>query len=238
MALEAVPDPDAPQRRGKPQSTTTSFRIPTYWFDKVKEEAEKSNVSMSAIYTRALTAFFDQHISSSWETTDEDFYDPNRFYTHSEDKKGHSFHLRAPIPKPFAGELHALIKSGAVPQYRSLGDIVRDALFHRVKAVSQMIDDGTLESSVDMMMLLAEEIQMQDEAETAEHLIDAMHVNAQGMWARGDHPRLKRYLAGRMESAENLVEPYRSDYIGVIKKFEKMLAKEARSKKRKKRERE
>ena len=237
MALEAVPDPDAPQRRGKSPSTTTSFRITTYWFDKVKELAEKENVSMSAIYARALASFFDQRIESSWETVDGEFYDPDRFYTHSEDKKGHSFHLRAPIPKPFAGEIHALIKSGAVPQYRSLGDVVRDALYHRVKQVSRMIDDGTLESSVDMAMLLAEEIQLQDEAETAEHLIDAMHVNAQTMWTRQDYPRLKRYLAGRAEAADSLVEPYRTDYLDLINKFERMLAKEARSK-RKKRVRE
>ena len=120
MGISAVPDPDStpPQSR----ATTTSFRIPIYWFNKVQEEAKQRDESLSAIYLRALTQYFGTFDNESWSTVDDpDFYDRSRFYTHSEDKKGHSFHVRANIPKPLGGELSALVQSGMVPAYRSVG---------------------------------------------------------------------------------------------------------------------
>ncbi len=234
--LEAVPDPDStPQRRGKPSTTVTSFRISTHWFDKVKAEAEKNNTSASQIYHRALAEYFGQKISNeSWEVDEGDFYDPNEFYTASQDKKGHSFHMRVNLPKPLGGQLYGLIQSAVVPQYRSVEDIARDALYHRVKQIARAIDDGELEATVDMAMLHAQELQITETAQHAEELIDAMQTNAAMMWQRNDAKSLKKFLAERRSVSDSLVEPYRTDYLAVIKNYEGRLAKEEKRKSKRK----
>ena len=223
--LQAVPDDD--NGKPRPRAVTSSFRIPTYWFDKVQTEAQRLNISLSQVYLRALTEYFDTFDSESWSTIDDkDYYDPSRFYTHSEDRKGHSFHVRANIPKPLAGELSSLVQSGMVPAYRSIGDITRDAIYHRVKQVAQMIEASELEQAVDMAMLLSEELKIVDEAAHAEQLIDVLRSNAQSMFAKDKNTtRLKRYLAQRREVLDSIPEPYRDDYLAAIVDFEKRIAK-------------
>ncbi len=230
--LEAVPDPDStPQRRGKPSTTVTSFRISTHWFDKVKAEAERNNTSASQIYHRALAEYFGQKISNeSWEVDEGDFYDPNEFYTASQDKKGHSFHARVNLPKPLGGAMGALIQSQAIPQYRTVEDLMRDATYHRVKQIARALDDGELEAQVDMAMLHAQELQITETAQHADELIDSMQTNAAMYWQRGDMRALKKYLAERRQVADSLVEPYRTDYLAVIKTYEGRLVKEEKRK--------
>ena len=221
--LEAVPN----SGNSRPRAVTSSFRIPTYWFDKVQGEAQRLDISLSQVYLKALTEYFQTFDNESWTTIDEhDYYDPSRFYTHSEDRKGHSFHIRANIPKPLAGELSSLVQSGIVPAYRSIGDIMRDAIYHRVKQISQMVEGSELEQAVDMAMLLSEELKMVDEAAHAEQLIDALRTNAQSMFARdGNTKRLKRYLAQRREILDSIPEPYRDDYLAAIVDYEQRIAK-------------
>ena len=228
--LQAVPDDETGKPR--PRAVTSSFRIPTYWFDKVQAEAQRLNISLSQVYLRALTEYFDTFDSESWSTVDDkDYYDPSRFYTHSEDRKGHSFHVRANIPKPLAGELNSLVQSGMVPAYRSIGDITRDAIYHRVKQVGQMIEASELEQAVDMAMLLSEELKIVDEAAHAEQLIDVLRTNAQSMFAKDKNTtRLKRYLAQRREVLDSIPEPYRDDYLAAIMDFEARIAKTEKKK--------
>lgn len=224
-SLHAVPDDDD-TTKPRTRAVTTSFRIPTYWFDKVQAEAQRLNVSLSQVYLRALTEHFETFDSESWSTTDDEFYDPSRFYTHSEDRKGHSFHVRANIPKPLAGELASLVQSGVVPAYRSIGDITRDAIYHRVKQVATMIENDELNQAVDMAMLLSEELQIIDEGQHAEQLIDAVRTNAQGMFAKDKNTtRLKRYLAQKRSVADSVPEPHRDDYVAAIEDYEKRIAK-------------
>ena len=208
------------------RATTTSFRIPVYWYQRVKDEARRLDMSLSQVYLRALTTYFGTFENESWDTIDDpDAYDPSRFYTHSEDRRGHSFHVRANIPKPLGGELSSLVQSGMVPAYRSIGDIVRDAIFHRTKQISRMIDDGRLEQTVDMAMLLSEEMQLMDEAEHAQQLIEALRTNAQSMLTREGptSQRLKRYLATRRDIVDTIPEQYRDDYLAAVEEYEKRI---------------
>ena len=210
------------------RAASTSFRIPEYWLDRVRTEADRLNTSISQIYLAAITNYLGAFSAqSSWEVTgDEDAYDPARFYTKSQDRQGHSFSLRANIPKPLAGEINALVTSRIVPAYRSTGDFIRDAIYHRAKQLARMIDSGELEQAADMAMLLSEEIQINDEAEDAAKLIEAMRGNAQRMIARGSYDELKRYLFQRRENSTSIPESYRDDYMRVVKDFEARIAKQ------------
>jgi len=229
------PVPDQPTAIPSQRATTTSFRIPVFLFNKCNEESERLGTSLSRIYLRALTQYFETFSVESWATVDDqDAYDPTRFYTYSQDKKGHSVTIRVNIPKPLAGELSNLAKSGTVPAYRSTEDVVRDALYHRTKQIARMVDNGELEVSVDMAMLMSDEMQMMDESEHAEQLIDAVRTNAQTIYNRdgGNVTRLKRYLAQRREMADSIPTPYRKDYLSAIEDYEKRIEpKKARRKK-------
>ena len=98
-----------------------------------------------------------------------------------------------------------------------------------------MIDSGELEQAADMAMLLSEEIQINDEAEDAAKLIEAMRGNAQRMIARGSYDELKRYLFQRRENSTSIPESYRDDYMRVVKDFEARIAKQGKKKKIQKR---
>ncbi len=231
MAANLKPVPDSKKRTTdtmtsvNERATTTSFRIPIYLYNKVRDEAERLDLSLSRVYMRALTEYFEMFKSESWDTVDDpDVYDPSRFYTHSQDKHGHSVTVHVPIPKPLAAELANLANSGIVPAYRSSGDVIRDAIYHRTKIIARMVDNGELDVAVNMAMLMSDEIRLLDEAEQAEQLIDALRTNAQAIYARdGSTTRLKRYLAERRESADSIPAPYRKDYLSAIEDYEKRI---------------
>jgi len=234
--LKPVPDPDTPDTSPhhiNERATTTSFRIPIPLYNKVKAEAERLDMSLSQIYMTALVEYFEMFKHESWEThSDLDVYDPSRFYTHSQDKHGHSVTVHIPIPKPLAAEISNLAKSGIVPAYRSQGDMVRDAIYHRTKQIAKMVDNGELDVAVNMAMLMSDEIRLIDEAEQAEQLIDALRTNAAAMYARDSTPaRLKRYLAQRREMADSVPQPFRKDYLSAIADYERRIARAEKKKK-------
>ena len=220
--LKAVPD-----GTGQPnqRALTTSFRIPVYWHNMVREEAERLDISLSQVYLRALMQYFGTFEGASWSTDDPEIYDESRFYTHSQDKKGHSVTIHFPLPKPLAGEMVNLANSGMVPAYRSIGDVIRDAVYHRVKRIAAMIDNGELDTAVNMAMLMSDEMKIVDEQQQAEELIDALRSNAQSIYTRdgGNTTRLKRYLAQRREVADTIPAPYRDDYLSAIEDYEKRI---------------
>ncbi len=196
-------------------------------FEQVKERARIRDISISQVYLMALVQYFETFTNESWETVDDpSVYDPSRFYTKSSDQKGHSHTVHAPIPKPMAGEIANLVQSGAVPAYRSVGDVVRDSLAHRLFEIAKRIDNGELESTVSMAMLVSDELQIVDEAEQAEQLIDMVRSQAQAIWNRDeDTKRLRLYLASRREVADSIPEPYRRDYLDALDEYEKRLLK-------------
>ena len=232
--IKSVPNNDKPDLPAR--ATTSSFRIPVYWFEKVRGEAKRLDISISQVYMRALTNYFQTFDTESWSTVDDpENYNPSYFYTRSQDQKGHSFGIRTNIPKPLAAELSSLVTSRIVPAYRSVGDIVRDALYHRVKQISRMVDSGELEQTVDMAMLLSDEIKISDEVVESTNLIEAVRVNAQMMLSRGQMKQLKRYLASRREMSTSIPEPYRDDYLSAISDFEKRIEKQEKKRNQRRR---
>ena len=230
--LTPVPDKNKPRPVGH-RATTTSFRIPVVWYNRVQEEADRRNTSLSAIYLQAITDFFGAFSTDSWETSgDHEVYDPTRFYTKSQDGHGHSITIHVPIPKPLAGEIANLTQSGIIPAYRSTADVVRDALYHRVKRIATMLDNGELDTSVNMAMMMSDEMLLMSEAEEARNLISAVKDNAARIYGEGNGSvtRLKKYLAEKREMADSMPEQYRPDLVEVIEGFEKRITKSRRKK--------
>lgn len=65
-------------------------------------------------------------------TRDNDGYSVDNIYPgKSTDDKGHSFHLRVPIPTHWQAIMMTYVSSPEWPEYRSLQDFARDAIYHR-----------------------------------------------------------------------------------------------------------
>lgn len=214
--------------------TTTSFQIPDHWLERCGKEASELGISKTEVYLRAIAAYFNTRDNvSSWETVnpEDDFYDPKRFYTFGEDRKGHSFHVRVNVPKPMAGEVSALVASGRIPEYRSAAHFYRDAIYHRAKQVAGMIENDDLESVADLAILASDEIRIQDEISQVEQLIAAVRTNAQALLNRGDYARLKVYLVSREDISERIPEMFRGEYLEIIEEYYKRIPKGQRGKK-------
>lgn len=63
---------------------------------------------------------------------EDEHYSETRFYTRSTDSKGHKSDFRVAVPPGLAADIHALVARGIYPQYRTAGDLFRDAIMHRM----------------------------------------------------------------------------------------------------------
>lgn len=230
---------DESKPRSRRETVRTSFVTTAHWKEKCQKEADKRGISVSRLIQTAIAEHFEAFDggNGSWDTVDEaDAYDPKKFYTASQDKKGHSYHARVNLPKPLAGQMAGLVQSGLIPQFRSIEDVIRDAVMHRVKQVARMIDDGELEGAVDLAMLLSNEMQMVHDEEEAGEFVAAVQANAARLLKRQSWSELRRYLAERQDFAEALPPYFRDQLLDVIDVYQEQ-AKTERAKRRKKRNR-
>ena len=228
--MHVVVDNDEPRKGDKQR---TSFVINSNLLEWVEQEADRLNASKSSIYVTALAEYRASREQNNgldaWDTIDEDDpYDPHHFYTHSQDRKGHSFHMRVNLPKPLAGAAGALIQTGRIPQYRTIEDIARDAFYHRIKQIARAIDDEELENTVDVSMLLADELRIQAEQDEAETFMAAVRTNADRLWQLGERAALRKYLADREPYVDSIPNPYSKELKDLIKNYREQLKRSAR----------
>lgn len=190
-------------------------------FEAIRTEARRHNVSFSAVINDALEVFFGAKITrSSWETTDaQGWYDPKKFYTYSEDKKGHSAQLRLRVPTNLAGQIARVVNSGIIPELRTSQDFYRDALFHRAHDVAEWIDDGLLKKEVDVMMLRSEQARIRQSREDAIELIGETRENLTAAYHRGDFDWIRAQLDQLYTDANAVPELFREDYLTLLNEF-------------------
>lgn len=219
-----------------PLKVTTSFQCSPQMKRRLEEGAAREGVSQQQIIQRALVAYFERLDRRAWGTEDGDAsYDPARYYTFGSDSKGHSVELRVTIPKPLRGELQRLIESGAIPEYHTAQHVARDAIYHRVKILARMLDDGRLERAVDLAILLSEEQALQAREDEARLFIDTVRDNLVMLAAKGretgDYARLNDYLETRSGKTEVVPEGYRSEYETMLKDYRRQIREAKRAKK-------
>jgi hypothetical protein len=193
-----------------------SISTPDPLWDEVILASKREGVSMSAIVNRALQQFFTTQVArSSWDTDEESsWYDERKFYTYSEDKKGHSIQIRLWIPKNLAGQIGRVVNSGQIPEYRSAQDFYRDSMFHRAHVVSEWLDDGEL---------IADEDEIAQLKKDAEVLIAATRENLEEAWNRGDHEWMETHINQRLEKATSVPELFRAEYVRLLKGYQARL---------------
>ncbi len=208
-------------QRRKPRSFSTTNEL----WQEVTQAASREHVSQSAIISRALVQFFATKIQrSSWDTEDESsWYDIKKFFTYSEDKKGHSIQIRLWVPKNLAGQIGRVANSGQIPEYRSPQDFYRDALVHRAHVIAEWLDDGELKAEVGMLSMLAEEETIAQIKRDAENLIEATKENLEEAWSNGDYEWLEEHVNGRIDKASSVPEQFRAEYLELLKMYKSRL---------------
>lgn len=77
---------------------------------------------------------------------DSGSYSPDKFYVASTNEHDHDESMRIRMPKWLAVYSQDIIRSPQLPAYRSMHDLVRDAMVHRVKYIH---DHGLTDSDLD-----------------------------------------------------------------------------------------
>jgi len=214
----------------KPLQATITTQLSVAMRARAEEVAEREGIPLQEVMRRALSSYTDHIYSTSslWETIDpNDYYDPDRFYTAGRDQQGHFSEVRVQIPTPLAGELARLVEDRRIPEYQTRQHVVRDAIYHRVKTIAKVLDDGKLEEAVNMAMLEADEIQEASRAENAKRLIDSMEANLKSRLARaeanGRWEGINAYIEDRAAKSQAVDEEWRIEYETVLREYRKVV---------------
>lgn len=165
-----------------------------------------------------------------WRVSDEEEdltqgYDVSKFYVKGSDtKKGQQReHFRVYLQPHLADQIAELIASKNIPQYRTVGDMFRDAMFHRLTYLREQISSGELKRLLNHEMFKSEmaavriEMDIQNEnVRTAQGLInDALSSSDRGVMER---------MVGLAERYLGVTrEPYRSKIQAMIDSVGKRL---------------
>lgn len=213
-----------------PLKVTTSFQCSPSMKRHLEEVSSREGVSQQEVVQRALREHFDKVDRRAWGVIDDDdHYDPNRYYTFGSDQKGHSSEIRLQIPKPLRGELQRLIESGVIHEYTTAQHVARDALYHRVKQLTRLIDNEELERAVDLAMLISDEEQIKAKEQEAKDFIAMVSDNLKTLMVQAyetnDYARVREYLADRAGKAEVVPEAHRPEYETLLKDHKRLVRK-------------
>jgi hypothetical protein len=205
-------------RRPRSWSTTDEF------YEQITDEASKQGMSVSSLVTNALREYLSRQDApaSSFETTaeDDDFYMVKKFFTYSEDKRGHSSQVRVTLPKNLVGQLSRICKSGQIPELRTINDAIRNATFHFSRQLALWIDDGDLKSEIDLQMMIADEEMIAQKKADAEGYIAVVRKNLEDAFARQDYAFIKPYLDSRRDRASVIPEAHRPAFEDMLNRFD------------------
>ena len=90
---------------------------------------------------------------SEWEP-DRSSYNPDNFYTFSQDTKGHSNAIHVRVPPNIMGAVDELVQSKIFEPLRTTSDFVRDAIHHRLHYLSER-NNSTVDSDVNSTLRAA-----------------------------------------------------------------------------------
>lgn len=128
-----------------------------------------------------------------WTTVAGPQYDIAKFYMKSTDSHGHGSPANAKISTGLHGEISALIATKKLP-YRTVGDFMRDAAFHRARYLAQQYKLGQLQGLTDTD-LAAQFFEAEEDTNNRQRaLIERIERNLTNATTDCDWQRLARLL--------------------------------------------
>ena len=154
------------------------------------------------------------------EGEDSSSLNPNKFFTnYSSDVRGETISVRE--DPEFLRQIRILIESGKIPAYKTIGDVVRDALRHRFYYLS---DNWELPPHmVHMLKLQQVESIWSDMEATMKQMAsisDTAERNLEAAFQERDKPTLAKMLNHAKDTLIRLHDPYYSELARVIREYE------------------
>lgn len=149
--------------------------------------------------------------SDEWRT-EIGGYDPRKFYTKATDSRGHRESINLKVSPAIARLLSEIVQSRAVPAYKTVGDVVRDAIVHRLhwldeEGYTRGRRDGSVLAWLEMVDRRLEEEQ-QNLALLGE--LEKLRGTVKDLCAKGPRgvQRARQMLEEIAESAGSIPDPF------------------------------
>lgn len=142
-------------------------------------------------------------------------YSEDRFYTNSSDVRGHSKMLRIWIPQGIDAQVYGAVNE--VPQYRTVQDLVRDAILHRLEYLQrryQLTDDGRRLLELERWRADSEKRSL--EIDTMTGAVDGVSDKLMKAWEAEDYSLFAQELTEAEEQVDWLRDPYKTRMLEVI----------------------
>lgn len=120
-------------------------------------------------------------------------YSPEKFYTHATDAKGHLSQMRVAFPPQIANEISKYVASGKYPDYRTAQDVIRDAVFHRLKWLTDngIFDCSDVLATWEVQMMIAAE---QERLQLGQKILQDVNYLRMNAVTADDQLRLKELV--------------------------------------------
>lgn len=156
----------------------------------------------------------------------DDGYDPSQRFTRSTDSRGQSgFINKTRVPQEMTGQIAAIVQSGNYPEYRTAGDVVRDALHHRLLYLEKqdpvMDPDSPLARQIRLSRLQAQEEAHRLELERREELVTSIVRDLHKITKMGTSRDRTEAIQTARNAADQLDEPWKSRIEDAIKEVRK-----------------
>lgn len=197
-------------------------------------EAERPETPREAQLTNVSGASGNGRRSAEdpWLAASGPNYSPDTIYTRASDPQGHSKLIHVPISTHLHGEIKALVEGKYFPELRTYGDVVRDALVHRVRYyIDRMKAEGKatgrLESAWAADVRSAEIDAIREKHKAWRKLIEDLDSTLHTLIEQGDYDTAW-YLIETNQDADYMSEPMQKRMAQVIAKHTASLESMAR----------
>lgn len=136
-------------------------------------------------------------------------YQREKLYTRSTDGQGHSATLYSKVSPALMHEIQALIQSRAIPELRTIADVVRDALIHRLHDYRDMLPPGALNlgHAIAIEMRQAELDKIKADREAWERLIEDVDARLHDLIKTGEYEEA-RWVIEQNETIDSMSDAY------------------------------
>jgi len=155
---------------------------------------------------------------------DDTTYNLEDFYTKSVDARGHKEVTRVAFPPNVLSTLSTIVQSGKIPAYRTVQDIIRDAVLHRIWWLEKYAlkeNYGIVDYKSLKMVKLQQFIENSlKEGQRMEAIITNAEKTLEYHKGLRDKGEMIRVLNELRDQIENVREPFKERLKNIIERFE------------------
>lgn len=151
-----------------------------------------------------------------WSLT-SDTYSPESIYTRATDGNGHDAVLYLKVSPALMGEIQRLVQSRVIPQYRTHSDVVRDALVHRLRYLTDEYPGSTNLAALEVEQRQAELDRLASERASWRKLLTDLEAQLTELIGQNELDEAE-WLLEQNEYMEAMTPPYLARLSKVIGK--------------------